>query len=266
MTGTFLYKKKKIGYKFRGEGNRNTIVLLHGFLETMNIWNNLGNKLSKDFQVISIDLPGFGKSEMIESTHTMDLMAEVVNKMLVSLGVKKCMMVGHSMGGYVALAFAEKHLSKLRGLVLFHSHASQDTPEAKVNRERSIKVIKSDRGNFIYHFMPDLFAPDNVERFQTEIQNLIDEARSTASENVIAAQNGMKLRTDKLNFLAKAAYPIMFIAGKKDSRIPIENIIEQAKLPKHSELIMLSEVGHMGFIEARAKTEQIIQSFARRVF
>jgi len=266
MIGTFLYKKKKIGYKIQGKGKKNSIVLLHGFLETMNIWHTLGNKLSKDFQVISIDLPGFGKSEMIESIHTMDLMAEVVNKVLISLGVKKFMMVGHSMGGYVALALAEKHPSKLKGLVLFHSHASQDTPEAKVNRERSIKVIKSDRGNYIYHFMPDLFAPDNVEKFQAEIQNLIDEARSTASENVVAAQNGMKLRTDKLNCLAKADHPIMFIAGKKDSRIPIENIIEQAKLPKHSELIMLSEVGHMGFIEARAKTENIIQSFAQRVF
>ena len=127
-------------------------------------------------------------------------------------------------------------------------------------------MIKSDRGNFIYHFMPDLFAPDNVERFQTEIQNLIDEARSTASENVIAAQNGMKLRTDRQKVLMETTYPVMFIAGKQDSRIPIENIIEQAKLPKHSELIMLSEVGHMGFIEARAKTEQIIQSFAHRVF
>ncbi len=266
MTGTFLYKKKKIGYKIRGEGNRNTIVLLHGFLETMNIWNNLGNKLSKDFQVISIDLPGFGKSELIESTHTMDLMAEVVNKVLVSHDVKKCMIVGHSMGGYVALAFAEKYPSKLRGLVLFHSHAKEDTPEAKVNRERSIKVIKSDRGNYIYHFMPDLFAPDNVEPFQAEIQHLIQEARNAATENVIAAQNGMKLRTDRQKVLMEATYPVMFIAGKQDSRIPIENIIEQAKLPKHSELIMLTEVGHMGFIEARVKTENIIQSFAHRVF
>ena len=265
MTETFLYKKKKIRYKIRGTDHEKTIVLLHGFLESMKIWNKLEKVLDKKFRVISIDLPGFGKSELVQSIQTMDLMADVVNKLLMQLKVKKCMMVGHSMGGYVSLAFADRFSSKLKGLVLYHSHAMGDTPEAKVNRNRAIKAIMSQHGNFIYHFIPDLFAPENVEYFEREIKELRQGAMKVPPENVIAALEGMKLRTDKLSVLANANYPVMFIAGKQDSRIPLESIIDQASLPKHSEIIILGDVGHMGFIEARGKTDKIIQSFADRV-
>ena len=265
MTGSFLYKKKKIKYRFHGKDHSKTIVLLHGFTESMKIWKYTEKVLSKDFKVISMDLPGHGKSEMIEPIHTMSLMAEVVNKLLIHLGVKRCLMVGHSMGGYVALSFAEKFSSKLRGLVLYHSHAEKDTPEGKLNRNRTIQIVESDHRNFIHQFIPDLFAPENVEYFQKEIHDLRHIAMKIPSESIIAALEGMKLRTDKLSVLANARYPIMFIAGKLDSRIKVETIMEQALLSKHAELVLLSNVGHMGFIEARGKTDKIIQSFAERV-
>lgn len=265
MTGTLVYKKKKIRYKIRGREHNKSIVLLHGFLESMKIWHDLEKLLSNDFRVISIDLPGFGNSELLEPIPTIGLMADVVNKVLMQAGVKKCVVVGHSMGGYVALAFAERFSSKMKGLVLYHSHALGDTPEGKANRNRAIRVVRSKHRSFIYQFIPELFATENVERFQHEIKELKEAAMRIPPENVVAAIEAMKLRTDKLNVLADARYPVMFIAGKQDSRIKVESIIEQALLPKHSELIILSDVGHMGFIEARGKTDRIIQSFAARV-
>jgi pimeloyl-ACP methyl ester carboxylesterase len=134
-----------------------------------------------------------------------------------------------------------------------------------VNRNRTIKIVESDQRNFIHQFIPDLFAPENVECFQKEIHDLRHIAMKIPSESIVAALEGMKLRTDKFRVLANAHYPIMFIAGKQDSRIMIETIMEQALLPKHAELVMLSNVGHMGFIEAKGKTDKIIQSFAERV-
>lgn len=265
MISTFVYKKKKIRFRVRGEGQGKTIVLLHGFLESMKIWNKLEKMLAGDFKVISIDLPGFGKSECIEPVHTMSLMANVVNKILLSLEVKRCIMLGHSMGGYVALAFAAQFPSKMKGLVLFHSKARADTPEAKLNRNRAVRIIESDRSNFIFQFIPELFAPGNKEYFQEEINALRKIAAETSKDGIIAALEGMKLRRDRMHVLSDAAFPVLFIAGKEDTRIPLADIVEEAQLPGHSEIVIMSDVGHMGIIEAREKTNKIIQSFAMRV-
>ncbi|MDT8393401.1 MAG: alpha/beta hydrolase [Bacteroidales bacterium] len=260
MTGKILYKKKKIWYRISGEGK--TIVLLHGFLENMGMWTYFSKKLSENYQVVTIDLPGFGKSECLAQVHLMEQMATAVNKVMKELDIRKCLMVGHSMGGYVALAFAKKYPGKLKGMVLFHSHALADTPEAKVNRNRAIDVVRSDRGTFIYNFFPDLFAPENVEKFDQEIKKMHIDAMNTSPKAIIAALEGMKYRTDKLDVITSARFPILFILGKKDSRIPFEKTLAQAALPPNGEILVLDNVGHMGFLEARKTTLKAIEGFA----
>ena len=115
-----------------GEGN--VIVLLHGFLESTEIWKDFAKKLSKNFRVISIDLPGHGKSEIIDEVHSMDLMAKEVRNILEISGINKCVMVGHSMGGYTAIAFAKKFRRFLKGLILFHSHVEADNEKENMVR------------------------------------------------------------------------------------------------------------------------------------
>ena len=129
MENFIQFKGAKIHFTDTRKGR--CIVLLHGFLESMEIWNEYVKLLSKRYRVICIDLPGHGKSENIGYVHTMELMADCVKEVLYSLQITKCVMIGHSMGGYVTLAFAEKHERNLRGFALFHSHAAPDSEEKK---------------------------------------------------------------------------------------------------------------------------------------
>ncbi|MCK4569469.1 MAG: alpha/beta hydrolase [Bacteroidales bacterium] len=264
MYGSILYKGKKISFVDRGEGN--ALVLLHGFLENMSMWDYFSQKLSEEFRVITIDLPGFGGSECINSVHLMEQMAAVVNEVLEHLEVEKCLMIGHSMGGYVTLAFVDKFPEKLQGFGLFHSHALADSPDAKRNRNRAIDIVKADCGSFIYNFIPDLFAPENVESFEKEIKKLYEDAMNTSPKAIIAALEGMKNRTDKRDVLAYAKVPVLFILGKKDSRIPIEKTLVQASLPAVSEILVLDDAGHMGHIEAPKETLGAVRGFAKKVF
>lgn len=258
------FKGKKLHYRITGEGT--VIVLLHGFLESGEIWKSFTRRLSKTFKVITIDLPGHGLSENLNGMVTMDVMAEAVHAVLKSTGVSKCLMVGHSMGGYVTLTFAEKYPRMLKGFVLFHSNAAADSAEARINRDRTIILVQKDRQDFIKNFIPKLFDPANVKKFGKEIENLKELAQKTSKEGVIAALEAMKNRPDRQHMLAQTKLPVLFIVGKNDSRIPMEVIIPQALLPEHSEILLLDHVGHMGFIEASAKTLHAVKGFAERIF
>jgi pimeloyl-ACP methyl ester carboxylesterase len=194
----------------------------------------------------------------------MELMARSVKAILDSLGVEKCIMVGHSMGGYATLEFARLFSEMLNGFVLFHSHALADSEEAKENRRRTINIVKLNRAGFIHHFIPDLFNPANVEKFKTEIETLMNQASETTGEAIIAALEGMKERRNNIGLLTSTHLPVLFIAGKHDSRIPVQNIMAQALLPSHSEVLIIGNAGHMGFIEARNETFAMIKGFCER--
>jgi len=258
-----MFNNKKISYRETGKGK--TIALLHGFLENKNIWNGMVEELSRDFHVVTIDLPGHGESEVLEPIHEMGAMASVVKEILESMKVEKCMLVGHSMGGYASLAFAELFPQMVEGLVLFHSQAAADDEEGKRNRERTVKVVEENRSGFISNFIPDLFAPGNAEKFEEEVNVLKQEALKTPKEGIIAALKGMKERSSKLELLERTEAPVLFIGGKQDLRIPTEKLLKQAALPAHSEVMLLENTGHMGFVENKEKTLEAIHHFALRV-
>lgn len=258
------FRGKQIHYQVSGKGP--VMVLLHGFLESGEIWKNFARRFSETFRVITIDLPGNGLSENPGPINSMDLMAEGVHAVLKSLRVSNCLMVGHSMGGYVTLAYAEKYPRKLKGFVLFHSHAAADSAETMKSRERTIALVEKDHHGFIKTFIPGMFDPSNVKKFGKEIENLKNSAQQTSKEEIIAALEGMKNRPDRRHVLAQAKVPVLFIIGKNDSKIPMEGIIPQALVPEHSEMLLLDHVGHMGFIEGGKETFQGILHFGLRVF
>jgi pimeloyl-ACP methyl ester carboxylesterase len=264
MTTYTTYQDKRINYSIKGKGK--TIVLLHGFLESIKIWKNFSNHLSKNYKVICIDLPGHGKSENIGDIHSMELMAEGIKSVLDELKVEKCVMIGHSMGGYVSLAFAEKYQDMLLGLGLFHSAAHADSEEAKLNRDRTIDAVKKDHKCFIQNFIPDLFAKSSVSKFRLELDQLIQQASKTSKKGIIAALEGMKTRRKKYELLHKIPFPFLMIIGKEDTRIPVSLALEQAAIPSHAECLILGNVGHMGFIEAEWKTLDCIRDFTRKCF
>jgi pimeloyl-ACP methyl ester carboxylesterase len=264
MEKVINYRNKQVAYEISGAGN--VVVLLHGFLENLHVWGGILSYLTGKYQVIAIDLPGFGKSDVLNEIHSMGLMADVVKHVLKAELVKSCLLIGHSMGGYVGAAFAEKFPEMLTGLVFFHSHAAPDNEEGKRNRNRIIEVVKKDKKNYIASFIPLLFAEENIARYQKKITQLQQISLETSEESVIAALGGMRDRKDHQSTLSTLNVPVMFIVGKQDSRVSMDKIIPQISLPQHSEVLILEGVGHMGFVEEPEKTMMALQCFAARVY
>ncbi len=255
------FKNKKISYRTKGNGK--CLVLLHGFLESAEIWDAFAKELSKEFKVVTVDLPGHGNSEQTGEVHTMQLMSDAVKEVLEHLQVKECVMIGHSMGGYVTLEFASRYPEYLKGIGLFHSSAFADSPEARQNRERTIELIKQDRQGFIRNFIPDLFAVANRSKYDNEINILKERASLIPNASIIAALEGMKERKDHLQTLSAMDVPVLFILGKDDSRIPLEKVIDMVTIPKHADVLIMGNVGHMGYIEAENETLEKCRYFAR---
>lgn len=262
MRNYFLYDNKKIYYRIEGDGK--AIVLLHGFLETLHIWDEFSRELSKDFSVLTIDFPGHGDSENISEVHSVRLMTEIVAAALYVNNISECIMIGHSMGGYVTLDFADKYPTMLKGFGLFHSHALADSPEGKENRNRVIEAVKKNHKNFIVHFFPDLFATENVHFYRKEIEKLIHYADKMTKEAIIAASAGMRDRQDKMHVLKKSKVPVLFIFGRKDKKLPIDKALEQAALPYNSEILILGDAAHMGYIEDKNNSFLTIKTFVTK--
>ena len=258
------YQNKKVSYFEQGKGN--TIVLLHGFLENKTMWNAFAEELTSAFHVVTIDLPGHGESDNIGAVHGMGLMSDIINTLLNALEVKEAIVAGHSMGGYAALAYASVFSHQTRGLVLFHSHASEDTPEAKRNRDRTAELVQESRQQFISRFIPDLFAEENRERLSEEIEKLKEQAQSLSKEAIISALKGMRNRKEMHTFLKNTTLPVLFIAGKQDVRIPVQDLLQQVALPAHSELLLLEHSAHMGWIEQQEITLPALKHFAKRIY
>lgn len=239
------FKQIPIHYTIKGEGP--CIVLLHGFLLSSSIWIDLAPKLSKKNKVITIDLPGHGKSGSISEIHTMELMAEVVNYILEENNILKASIIGHSMGGYIALAFTEKYKSKVETLVLLNSTTLPDSPERKINRDRAIRVIQSNSQVFIKMAITSLFPENKQTEYNSEIELFIKEALGFPKKGIIAAINGMKNRKDLTSVLQNFKGGKYMICGEKDLIVPFN---EAKKVAKTSKAILKNvKSGHMSVNE-----------------
>lgn len=258
------YKNGQIHFEEFGSGD--PLLLLHGFAESVKIWHDFANSLKSKFRVILIDLPGHGNSSILDEEHSMELMADSVKAVADHLGLATFVIVGHSMGGYVSLAFARKYKNSIKGLGLFHSTSLADTDEVKLGRDRAINAIQNSHHQFLLGFIPELFAAEYRGGFRNEIQTLVDGASGLDHKALIAAQRGMKNRASTLDVLINATFPLMFIAGQKDSRIPFENIWVQMALTDTAYSLILRNVGHMGFIEAKSQTLKFVENFAEACY
>ncbi|MBU0486502.1 MAG: alpha/beta hydrolase [Bacteroidetes bacterium] len=261
---TIDFRGKTIHYNDSGAGS--ALVLLHGFTESQEIWNDYAEALSGSFRVITVDLPGHGKSDCVGDVHAMEEMAAIVRSVLDKIDVYQCVMIGHSMGGYVTLAFADMFPSMIRGFGLFHSHALADTDEAKTNRDRAIEIIRKDKGKWMANFIPDLFTSKSRDLFAPEIAELVARAKAISKESLIAAQEGMKRRKMRIDLLTDSEVPVLFIIGMDDTRVPFEKALAQMALASETHSLILRNVAHMGYIEAKNTCLHAIKAFTGRCF
>lgn len=251
------YKNGTINYKISGTGN--PLVLLHGFLENLTIYGRLTEQLARQHTVIAVDLLGHGQTDCFGYIHTMEAMADAVHAVLVAEGIEKAAFTGHSMGGYVALAFLKKYPEKVTHLMLLNSVANEDSDEKKLNRERGIKVVQQMPENFISMGVMNLFSEAHKVEFAAEIDSLKKEALQTPVQGVIAALAGMKVRENAVALFKNANIAKHYIIGTQDPTINFEDIVAQAAEVGATTTIV--QGGHMSYIENFEETLEAFKKF-----
>ncbi|RFN59014.1 alpha/beta fold hydrolase [Marixanthomonas ophiurae] len=252
MTHTF--KNTPIYYSITGSGP--AMVLLHGFLESSTIWNEYIAALSEKHTVITIDFPGHGKSEIVSKTHSMQLMAKVVKSVLHELNIESAILIGHSMGGYVALAYTELFQDDVEKLILLNSTPTADSEERKQNRRRALKVLDHNAEAFISMAIMNLFSENSKKRFTSEIETLKKEALQFPVAGIQAAIRGMINRKDRTDVLANFDKKKIMVCGNED---PIMSISDSKVISEttNTELIQL-EGGHMSWLENTDEIHKIM--------
>lgn len=255
------FKNTSISYSDTGKGT--AIVLLHGFLENQSMWDNYIATFSKKNRVITIDLLGHGETECLGYVHTMEDNADAVHAVLAQLRIRKAILVGHSMGGYVSLAFAELYPEYVKGMALLNSTARADSTERKRNRDRAIKAVKQSFVNFISLSIANLFSEGNRKRLVNEIEIVKSEALKTSLQGILASLEGMKIRTDREVLLHLTAFPKLLILGEKDPVLPHDETKQQVKNTE-VQLVVFPD-GHMSPIENEIELTAVLLKFFRAV-
>lgn len=240
------------------------IVLLHGYLESMLVWEDFVPYLYKEVRVVTLDLPGHGISVVQGENHSMEFLADTVADALKALGIPRCTLVGHSMGGYVALAFCERHPEMLDGLVLLSSTPNPDSPEKAENRRREIALVRAGRKELLARVAPAAgFAEENRDRMKDYIEDLTEQVFITEDDGIVALLNGMIDRKDQNEMLRQTKVPVLFILGRKDNYIPLE--VAEKMVADHPEarVVWLEHAGHMGFLEEPEATAQALLDFVK---
>jgi len=252
-----LYKNTKISYTDSGEGN--AIVLLHGFLENKKMWKDYASFFSNQYRVITIDLLGHGESDCLGYVHSMEDNAGAVHEVLGYLQIKKTTILGHSMGGYVGLAFAELYPESIQKLILLNSTSKEDSTEKKLNRTRAIKAVKQNYVNFVSLAIANLFSENNRIRLAGEIEKVKNQALKTPLQGIVASLEGMKIRKDRENIFHENLFPVLLILGKKDPVLNYEESITQIENTT-VELISFDD-GHMSHFENKEELKKVLLEF-----
>ncbi|WP_299058952.1 alpha/beta hydrolase [uncultured Polaribacter sp.] len=260
MQKSISFKNANIAFSDQGKGT--AVVLIHGFLENSTMWNFFVPELAKKNRVITIDLLGHGKTDCLGYVHSMALFAEVLDAVLKYLKIRKYILVGHSLGGYISLTNAKMNPTKIKGLCLLNSTSEQDSEERKKIRNRANKMAQNNFENMVNMSISNLFNPENSATFKKEIDVVKKQALQTSVQGYIAANEGMKLRANTNHVLKDNNFKKLIIIGKKDPVLDVKKSLEEAK-KTNSEIVVLPD-GHMSHIENKVELIAILKNFLKQ--
>jgi pimeloyl-ACP methyl ester carboxylesterase len=258
-----IYKTKNIFYRKYGSGK--PVMLVHGFGEDGNIWSNQIAFLQNNFLLLVPDLPGSGKSEMLtENNIAITDYAEVLLAILTEEKITQCCIIGHSMGGYIALAFAKKYPDFLNALGLVHSTAYADTEIKITTRKKAIEFIQANGSQaFLKTSTPNLFW--DKEKNKEAIENLIAEGNNFSQAALVQYYHAMINREETTEVLKTFTKPILFIIGQYDDAVPFADSMQQTYLPSYAYIHILRNAAHMGILEEKEKTNNILADFLESI-
>jgi pimeloyl-ACP methyl ester carboxylesterase len=244
-----------------------TLVFLHGFAESREIWSDLLHGFPGHYRVLNLNLLGHGTNIHDVRDYSMEAQARYVAEKLQAAGVDRALLVGHSMGGYVALAFAERWPERVAGLALINSSAYADTEEKKANREKNVAFVERHGvEKFMESFIRPLFAPANREALGPQQEFLEEIGKATPAETIIGGMRAMAARPDRTKVLRTAKFPVLLVAGKEDVAVPLEQSVAQAPLAPVAHALFLADVGHLAYFEKPLPTRRALADFAAEVF
>lgn len=248
-----------IHYSVYGKGT--PVMLIHGFGEDSNIWQHQIDHLSTNYHLIVPDLPGSGKSNLLQLENCgLNEYADVLKTILDKEGIHQCIMIGHSMGGYITLAFEENYADMLAAFGLFHSTAFADDPEKKITRKKAIGFIQQNGAHsFLKTSIPGLFY--NESNSKAQIDELLEKGNKFSPETLIQYYSAMISRPDRTNILKSASKPVLFILGQHDKAVPFGQGLEQVHMPQMSAVYILRTSAHMGMLEETGKANRILAEF-----
>jgi pimeloyl-ACP methyl ester carboxylesterase len=239
------------------------VILLHGFPMNSTVWDSFADELSKDFKVLTPDLPGFGGSQLLEAPFSLDEVGQKLYSWILENHLENCVLIGHSLGGYVALAMVERNPDCYSGLGLFHSTAYADSPDRKQSRTKVLDFIDNNGVlAFTSNFIPPLF----FNARHPDIDKVRAMAVQSTTETVKGYTIAMRERPDRTAVLEKFSKPVLFLCGEKDGGIAPETIFQQASKTQKPEVHILEKTAHMGMFENFVGTTNIVRAFARKCF
>lgn len=247
-----------IRYTDRGEGT--VLVLLHGFVGSADYWERIVPLLERHFRCIVPDLLGHGQSEAPEGAYAIEQLADGVLQLLDALGIDQAVLLGHSMGGYTALSFAERYPERLLAFGLIHSMALPDSKEGKEKRTAvAERILQEGVRPFVEQSAPNWFAPDNAGLMKAELDRVLEIGFATKPEGAAGAALAMRERPDRSGVILESKLPVLLIAGSEDGIAPPEKAF--AAENAYTTRYIIEGVGHMSLFEAPQELARHIASF-----
>jgi pimeloyl-ACP methyl ester carboxylesterase len=260
MQKSITFKNANIYFSDQGKGT--VVVLIHGFLENATMWDKIIPELSLRNRVIAIDLLGHGKTDCLGYVHSMDLFAETVEAVLKGLRIRKYILVGHSLGGYISLAIAKNNPLKTKGICLLNSTSNEDSEARKKLRIRANEMVKNNFETMVKMSISNLFHQENLLKCKEEIDAVKKEALKTSVQGYIAANLGMKNRENTNHILLEGNFRKLLIVGKRDPVLGFNISLKEAK-DTNSEIVVFPD-GHMSHIENKAELITVLKVFVKK--
>jgi 3-oxoadipate enol-lactonase len=259
-------------YEECGHGDKKALVLLHGFCGSSYYWRKICGQLNDEHRIIIPNLRGHGGSGSSGGNYSMELLAKDIAELLNALGVEKVILFGHSLGGYVAAAFAELYPDRVSGLSLIHSTVLPDSESTRKQRVKDIAAIQAGGMNaYLRKLVPQLFGSGNHDDMQAELEALIHNGQQVSAEAAIATIEGMMNRRDRSHVLARAEFPVLLIAGSEDSVVKpddsftLTNLFESRKTYSYPHILetTFEGVAHMSLIEISDQLARVMQTYVQ---
>jgi pimeloyl-ACP methyl ester carboxylesterase len=257
----YNYGIDQLAYFDEGKGKQ-TLLLIHGFGEDHTVWKNQIEFLSAHYRIIAPNLPGVHCKPLAihhSQAPSIRMYVEVLHELMHQLDIEHYFIVGHSMGGYIGLSFADDYINHVQGLLLLHSTTYEDNEAKKSSRMKVAEFIQEwGVSKFLETATPNLFGDAFKKTNPGIVQDVIESGLSIGQEAMIQFVFAMRNRKAMTHLLQQSNLPVWMIAGDADLAVPIQDSLEQIKLLPSSNSLVLENVGHMGMFEATNQVNEFI--------